>query len=110
MLLAHSTLHVASLVLHAARSEAGVLLGAAPETVRVIAALTVQQLSTVAHGCPHWVLPRWCAVPRVWVGLLDFAAGASLAPLGVLRCWQLSGGRAGWLQPYFAAREKSPQT
>lgn len=107
--LAHSTLHVASSVLHAAPSEAGVLLGAAPETARVIAAMTVKQLSDVAHGCPHWVLPRWCEVPKVWADLLDFAAGASLARLAVLRCWQLSGGRAGWLQPYFEARAEPPQ-
>jgi hypothetical protein len=110
VLLAHSTLHVASAVLHAARSEAGVLLGASPETSTVIAAMTVKQLSTVAQGCPHWVLPRWSEAPRVWAELLDFAAGASLARLGVLRCWQLSGGRAGWLQPYFEARTEPPQT
>lgn len=108
--LAHSTLHVASSVLHAAPSEAGVLLGAAPETARVIGAMTVKQLSAVAQGCPHWVVPRWCDVPRVWADLLDFAAGASLTRLEVLRCWQLSGGRADWLQPYFEARAKPPQT
>jgi hypothetical protein len=108
--LAHSTLHVASSVLHAAPSEAGVLLGAAPETAKVIAAMTVHQLSDVAHGCPHWIVPRWCEVPKVWADLLDFAAGSSLARLAVLRCWQLSGGRAGWLHPYFEARAEPPQT
>jgi hypothetical protein len=110
VLLAHSTLHVASSVLHAAPSEAGVLLGAAPETAGVIAAMTVKQLSHAAQGCPHWVLPRWSDAPRVWADLLDFAAGSSLARLGVLRCWQLSGGRAAWLQPYFEARAESSQS
>jgi hypothetical protein len=106
ILLAHSTLLVAWSVLHGARSEAGVLLGTPPETAVIVAGMTVNQLSYIAQRYAAWVRPRWMEAPRVWAGLLDFAADVSPARsrFGVLRCWQLNGGHASWLESYFAAR------
>jgi hypothetical protein len=106
ILLAHSTLLVAWSVLHGARSEAGVLLGTPPETAGILSAMTVNQLSYVAQRYAAWVRPRWMGAPRVWAGLLDFAADVSpdRSRFGVLRCWQLNGGHASWLESYFAAR------
>jgi hypothetical protein len=106
ILLAHSTLLVAWSVLHAARSEAGVLLGTPPETAGILAGMTVNQLSHIAQRYAAWVRPRWMETPRVWAGLLDFAADVSAdrSRFGVLRCWQLNGGHASWLESYFAAR------
>jgi hypothetical protein len=106
ILLAHSTLLVASSVLHGARSEAGVLLGTPPETAGILAGMTVNQLSYIAQRYAAWLRPRWMEAPRVWADLLDFAADTSpdRSRFGVLRCWQLSAGHASWLEPYFAAR------
>ena len=106
ILLAHSTLLVAWSVLHGARSEAGVLLGTPPETAGIVAGMTVNQLSYIAQRYAAWVRPRWMEAPRVWAGLLDFAADVSpdRSRFGVLRCWQLNGGHASWLESYFAAR------
>jgi hypothetical protein len=112
VLMAHSTLLVAWSVLHGARSEAGVLLGTSPEAARIIAGMTVNQLAYVAQSHPHWVRPRWMDAPKVWADFLDFAVDLSPARsgFGVLRCWQLSGGQASWLQSYFEARKESPRT
>jgi len=106
ILLALSTFLVASSVLHGARSEAGVLLGIPPETAGIVAEMTVNQLSYIAQRHAAWVRPRWMEAPRIWAGLLDFAADESpdRSRLGVLRCWQLNGGHASWLESYFAAR------
>jgi hypothetical protein len=106
ILLTHSTLLVAWSVLHGARSEAGVLLGTPPETAGILAGMTVNQLSYIAQRYGAWVRPRWMEAPRIWAGLLDFAADVSAdrSRYGVLRCWQLGGGHASWLESYFAAR------
>ena len=109
ILLAHSTLLVAWSVLHGARSEAGVLLGTPPETAGIVAGMTVNQLSYIAQRYAAWVRPRWMEAPKIWSGLLDFAADGSpdRSRFAVLRCWQLNGGHASWLESYFAARRWS---
>jgi hypothetical protein len=106
LLIAQSTLLVAWSILNAARTEAGVLLAISPEVAGIISSMGVNQLSVVAQRYPQWVRLRWEGLPAAWSNLLSLAADDVQAGsgIGALRCLQLNGGHARWLEPYFDGR------